>query len=232
MSREPRAAGDTAGRPSLDEGPFTQRLLPAGDAHLMAAAKAAILDERVAERLLDGLVSKEDVERSNSFNALLAAIGLAPDRWCRKWAFFADLLRSPNAFHRGIGVKTIARLVAADEERRLDDCLDELLQLIDDPKIMVARYVVQSMPELVGARPDLKPQLVDVLMQIGKARQPESRKELLRADAVDALNRILTRPDERQAAVPFVELAQASRSPKARKAARVFLASTVKKKVG
>ena len=232
MSRHSKPTDGSARLPLLDEGPFTQRILAPGDAHLLAAAEAALSDQRVADRLMDGLVAKDDVERSNSFNALLAAIRLAPDDWCRNWVFFANLLRSQNAFHRGIGVKTIVALASADKEHHLDSCLDELLRLIDDPKIMVARYVVQSVPELVEARPDLKARLTDWLMQIGKAHQPESRKELLRADAVDALDRILHHHGERQAAAPFVELALASSSPKAKKAARVFLASTVKQKSG
>lgn len=196
---------------------------------MLAAARAALADERSADRLLDGLVLGNDVNRSNSFHALLIAIELSPGRWYQNWPFFVDLLRSPNAFHRGIGVKTIAALASPDNEHRLDISLDSLLELIDDPKIMVARYVVQAMPGLVEARPNLKSRLVSELLRIGEARQPESRKELLRADAIDALDRILSHSEQRQTVVPFVELALASSSPKARRAARAFLRSTAKK---
>ena len=58
-----------------------------------ALAKAALEDEKVLQDVLNGVLSKSDVVRQNSFQTLHFLSENRPESIYGKWDFFADLIR-------------------------------------------------------------------------------------------------------------------------------------------
>jgi hypothetical protein len=59
-----------------------------------ALAESALKDEKVLQELLNGVLSKKDTIRQNSFRALNFLSEKHPETLYGKWAFFTDLLKA------------------------------------------------------------------------------------------------------------------------------------------
>jgi hypothetical protein len=130
------------------------------------------------------------------------------------------LLESANAFHRAVGIRLLARLAQAPQ---FNATLEQYLGLLDDPKVMVTRYLVQAAPELVQRRPDLTGRVTDHLLTIDKTQHNPDRRDLIKADIIDYLESVWDTSEERQRFLDFARPVLECSSPKARKAARQFL---------
>ena len=118
----------------------------------------------------------------------------------------------------------LAFLSAVDEERRLDSILDSYLRMLDDDKVMVARYFVQTLHLIPEARPDLREKVIACLLDVENTHHTESRKSLLKADIINAFDRLFEGSStwEQEQILAFVEKEQDSESPTTRKAAKAF----------
>ena len=63
-------------------------------------AQMALKDEKVLQEALDGVLSKKDVIRQNSFQVLNFLSEKHPDKIYDRWDFFANLIRKGNSFHK------------------------------------------------------------------------------------------------------------------------------------
>jgi len=63
-------------------------------------AEIALEDEEILREALDGVLSKKDVVRKNSFQILNVLSMEYPDKIYDRWDFFADLIREGNSFHK------------------------------------------------------------------------------------------------------------------------------------
>ena len=83
-------------------------------------AQMALKDEKVLQEALDGVLSKKDVIRHNSFQALNFLSEKHPEKLYGKWDFFTDMIRKGNSFHKYIAVRIIANLTKADPENKFE----------------------------------------------------------------------------------------------------------------
>jgi hypothetical protein len=136
----------------------------------------------------------------------------------------AASLASDNGYHRAGAALLLPLLLPADEERRFDRIRRRYFALLDDESIVVARYVAQSAAAVAGNRPDLLPAIVRGLLGAETSHHTPSRKELLKSDVIEALERLFPalRPASRKKALAFVMAQVASPSPRTRKALRRF----------
>jgi hypothetical protein len=140
-----------------------------------------------------------------------------------EWDYFVGLLDSKNAFHRAVAVRLLANLTSADEERRFEELIDRYFDLLDDDKVMVARYLAQQAGKIVAAKPHLQPQITQELLGVDNTHHNQSRKDLLKGDVIQAFDEFLAETDDRESILTFVQAQLECSSPKTRKAAKAFL---------
>jgi hypothetical protein len=190
---------------------------------LKEAMQLALAEEEALKALLDGLVSKEDAYRYNCFEVLLQISEDRPRVLYPEWDRFIGLMRSGNAFFRSIALRLVANLTGADEERQFEDLFDEYFGLLDDEKVMVARYLVQSASQIARRKPHLREKIAEKLLDIDRTHHTEGRKALIKADAVEFFETFFEELPDEERMLAFAEGMITCSSPKARKAAKTFL---------
>jgi len=183
----------------------------------------AVSQPEVLGWILEGLQSSEDTLRFNCFEVLLHIAEQVPSLLYPHWQYFMDMLSSSNAYHRSIGLRMIAALTAVDVKKRFDETFEDFFELLYDDKVMVARYLVQSIPGIFAFKPYLTQKIVDRLFEIEHGSKPRSQKDLVCADIIEALAQIYEDYPDQRKIIAFVQRQCDSSSPKARKAARDFL---------
>jgi hypothetical protein len=174
---------------------------------------------------VEGCFAKDETYRYNCVRVFFRALEGQPALFYPYWERFARMIDSPNGFFRSTAAQAIAYLTAVDEKQKLDTILETYLGMLDDKKIMVARYFAQSIYLVVKARPDLREKIIAHLLDVESARHTESRKSLLKADIINAFDRLFkTLPkQEQKETLVFAENELESESPSTRKAAKEFL---------
>jgi hypothetical protein len=191
---------------------------------LEEAMQLALVEGEALRALLDGLVSKEDAYRYNCFEVLLQISEGQPRVLYPEWDRFVELMGSGNAFHRSIALQLIANLTGADdEEGQFENLFDEYFNLLDDEKVMVARYLVQSAGQIARRKPHLREKIAEKLLDIDQTHHAEGRKALIKADAVEFFETFFEELPDKERVLAFIEGMLACSSPKARKAAKAFL---------
>jgi hypothetical protein len=185
-----------------------------------------LADVELRHILVEGSFDKNEIVRYNCARVLFRALGRSPESFYSYWDRFAKMLESPNGFHRSVAAQAIASLAAVDSDGRLNRVWKAYIGLLDDDKVMVSHYFIETLDKTCRARPDLQTKIFGALVGIDRTQHPPARKELLRADILtifDTLFDTLT-PAQRQRASAFAKAALTSSSPKTRKAAKSFVA--------
>ena len=185
----------------------------------------ALESAELRDLLVEGCFAKDETYRYNCVRVFFRALEKQPALFYPYWERFAGMIDSPNGFYRSTVTQAVAYFIAVDEDRRLDAILEDYLHMLDDDKIMVARYFVQTIHLLPEARPDLREKVVACLLDVENTRHTESRKSLLKADIINAFDQLfetLTEQEQKQT-LAFTEKELDSESPSTRKAAKAFL---------
>jgi len=190
---------------------------------LEEAMLLALTDGGALDALLDGLTSKEDTYRYNCFEVLLRISESRPQVLYPQWDHLVELLGSSNGFYRSMALRLIANLTGADEEERFETIFERYFDLLDDEKVMVARYLVQSAEVIARRKPHLLEGIAEKLLGIEQTHHTEGRKALVKADALEFLETFFEELPDKERALAFAEGLLTSSSPKARKAAQAFL---------
>lgn len=186
-----------------------------------AASKALKEGETLAE-LLEGIVSKQDKIRFNSYHVLLHISEHNPDILYPKWDYLADLLTSDNHYNRYIVINLLARLVKVDKENKFEVCFDRYFDNIAGEKTMVAGQAALNAGKITKAKPNLQAKITYTLLNIDQIHRGK-QTELMKAYAIEALNDYFDEIADKEKIVDFVKAQLVSASPKTRKAAKIFL---------
>jgi hypothetical protein len=194
-------------------------------AELYALVEPALESTELRDLLVDGCFAKDETHRYNCVRVFFRALEKEPALFYPYWGRFAEGIHSPNGFYRSSSTQAIAFLTAVDQERQLDSILEAYLGILDDDKVMVARYFVQTIHLIPEARPDLREKVIVCLLGVENTRHTESRKSLLKADIISAFDQLFegSSVQEQKQILAFVEKKQDSESPSTRKAAKAFL---------
>ncbi len=193
------------------------------DPDLTQAIPAAISDDGFRRQLLDALTSRNDNFRFNCFKVLEQASARDPASLCRHWDELVLLLDSPNAYHRSTAVRLLANLARADAPGRFESLADRFFDLLDDDKIVTARYLVGTVSTIIESHPHLIPKVSARLLAVDETHHTEGRKDLLKGDIVEAFGRFFAQVPDKSKVVSFVRAQLKSSSPRTRKAAKAFL---------
>jgi hypothetical protein len=204
--------------------PKTRAVLEKKNPDLDPLVRRAASDDELLDLLIAGLTEKNETWRYNCHKAVYRLSQKDPARVYPYWDRVAGLLASDNGYHRAGGALLLPLLLPADTERRFDRMRKRYFALLDDDSIVTARYVAQSAAAIAEHRPDLLPAIVRGLLEVEATRHPDSRKELLKSDVIEALERLYPAlgPAARKTALAFAQAQAASSSPRTRKAAKRF----------
>ena len=197
------------------------------DANPEAFARMALEDERVLQEAFDGLLSKNDVVRQNSFQTLSFLSEKHPERLYDKWDFFADLIRKGNSFHKYIAIWIIANLTKVDPINKFEKLFDDYYGLLGDKSVIPPWHVAAKSGIIALAKPELQSKITNRLLDIDNTVQ--RHKDLVKSGAIEAFNAYFEESKDQARIIEFVKAQLNSESPKTRKMAKKFLEKWNKK---
>jgi hypothetical protein len=192
-----------------------------------ALVQLALKDEKVLQEAFDGVLSKKDVVRQNSFQTLNFLSEKHPESIYGKWDFFADLIRRGNSFHKYIAIWIIANLAKADPENKFEMLFDEYYGLLGDKSVIPAAHVAAKSGKIALAKPALQTEITNRLLDIDNTVQ--KHKGLVKASAIEAFDAYFEQSRDQARIIEFVKVQLNCESPKTRKMAKKFLEKWSKK---
>ena len=197
------------------------------DVNLATLAQTALEEEKVLQEALDGVLSKKDIVRQNSFQTLNLLSEKHPDRIYSRWDFFANLIRKGNSFHKYIAIWIIANLTKADPENKFEELFDAYYSLLGDKSVIPAGHVAVKSGIIALAKPALQREITNRLLDIDNTVQ--RHKDLVKAGAIEAFDAYFKTSKDKKRIIEFVKAQLNCESPKTRKMAKKFLEKWNKK---
>lgn len=185
-------------------------------------AEKALNNNKVLLELLEGILSKDDKLRYNSFNVLLFISETHPEILYSEWEFFVDLINSNNSYRKLIAIRLIANLVIIDKENKFDKIFTKYYSILDDEKTMTAAHLAANSGKIAKAKPQLRPKITTRLLNIDKTHQGK-QKELIKGYIIEAFDQYFEEAEYQSEIIEFVKNQLSSGSPKTRKIAEKFL---------
>jgi len=194
------------------------------EAEIADLAEKALTDDTALTGLVAGLSSKNLESKQRSFLSLQMLAATDPARLYRRhWEDIARFLDDPGVDAKYIGIYLMAGMAAADDEDRFDDVFYKYFSLLDDNSLIAPMHVALAAAAVFKAKPDLRNDIVKLLLSIDKTHHTQSRKALIAAYAIDSLDKVFDDIEDKAAALEFVRGYLKAPSPKARMMARAFL---------
>jgi hypothetical protein len=192
-----------------------------------ALARMALEDEKVLQEAVDGVLSKNDVVRQNSFQTLNFLSEKHPDSVYDRWEFFANLIRKGNSFHKYIAIWIIANLTKADPENKFEKLFNDYYGLLGDKSVIPAGHVAAKSGIIALAKPELQTEITNRLLDIDNTVQ--RHKDLVKAGAIESFDAYFEQSKDQEKILEFVQVQLNCESPKTRKLAKEFLEKWSKK---
>ena len=185
-------------------------------------AEKALNNNKILSELLEGILSKDDALRYNSFNVLLLISETHPEILYPKWEFFVDLINSYNSYRKLIAIRIIANLVRIDKENKFEKIFSKYYSILDGEKTMTAAHLAANSGKIAKAKPQLRPKITTRLLNIDKTHQGK-QKELIKGYVIEAFDQYFEEAENQSEMIEFVKKQLNSNSPKTRKIAEEFL---------
>jgi len=185
-------------------------------------ARKAVNNPDIFWELKAGVRSKDNTTRQNSFKAMQVIAQENPDFLYGEWEYFQEMLNSPNNYHKYIAIYILASLTSVDTDNKFERIFDDYYQVLAGDKAMNASHVALNSSIIAHNKPDLRSRIVDLLTSIDDIHQGK-QKELIKAYAIESLQKIYPEAEDQQLIENFVKTQMDSKSPKTRKMAKSFL---------
>jgi hypothetical protein len=187
------------------------------------AAKEASKDKSLLSAILQGVLSKKERVRFNCFKALLSISEKHPSVLYPQWDFFADLLNSPNTYHKYIAIYIVANLAGYDSKNRFEKIFDKYYGLLEDKSVIPPAHLAANSGKIVRAKPKLQTRITNRLLAIDKTNHSPERKDLTKGYVIEAFGQYFEEAKQKKKMLEFAKAQLNSRSPRTRKKAREFL---------
>ena len=180
-------------------------------------------DNKIFSQVLNGVKAKEDSVRYP--NAIALEVLSEKNPWIvyPEWDFFVKLLGSNNAYHKSIAISTISNLTAIDREQKFEEIFDLYFKLIDEKSVIVARKLCIYAGRIAKAKPELKTDITNILLNINETQHNPSRKDLIKGDIIKSFGVYFKDIKEKKKILDFVISQLSSSSPSTVKKAKEFL---------
>jgi hypothetical protein len=187
-----------------------------------ALARESLNNEDLFCELKEGVLSKNNNVRQNSFKALQFLAEEDPEFLYPEWDLFQEMLHSSNNFHKYIAIYILASLTSVDKDKRFEEIFDDYYGILAGDKAMTASHVALNSSVIAHNKPELRSRIVDTLMRIDEIHQGK-QKELIKAYAIEALGKIYPEVEDKELIENFIKSQVDSKSPKTRNMAQCFL---------
>lgn len=185
-------------------------------------SEKALTDEKLLHELMDGILSKDNAIRQNSFKTLEIVSEEEPGFLYPKWDYFSKMLKSKNNYHKYIAVYLLANLTAVDEENKFESIFDDYYGILGGDKAMTASHVALNSSKIAINKPELQEKIIDILLDIDNIHQGR-QKELIKAYVIETMQNIYPEVENKERIELFINAQLESSSPKTRKLAGYFL---------
>ncbi len=98
------------------------------------------------------------------------------------WDVLTAKFQSPNSFIRSIGIMLVADNVRWDDRNQFGSIIEDYLDFVDDEKPITVRQCIQSLGQIVEARPEFAPRICDRLLAVDISLRKETQQKLLLMD--------------------------------------------------
>ena len=149
-------------------------------------ARAGSLSPEDIPFLVDLLKEKDDNLRYHSLLLLQNRSETNPDVY-PFWDVLVEKFKSPNSYHRSIGLMLIAENVRWDAACKFDPILEDYLAMVDDEKPVTVRQCVQSLCKVVPYKTHLIPRITEKLMSVDLSSRKETQQKILLLDILSVL---------------------------------------------
>ena len=190
---------------------------------IKAIARKALKDEKLLAELLDNLWSKNETIRYNSHKVLLQISEEQPKTLYTHWDYLVKFLDSDNTYHKLSAVILLANLTKVDKVNKFEKIFTKFYGLLDDKSFITAAYVSGVSGKIALAKPNLQTKITNRLLSIDKTHHQQERKDLAKANIIEAFEEYYEQARYKNKMLDFVEKQLDCASPKTRKKAREFL---------
>ena len=185
-------------------------------------AKNALTDDELFQELLNGIVSKDNTTRSNSFNALQVISEEKPEFLYPQWDYFQKMFTSKNNYHQYIAINLLADLTKVDKENKFDAIFEDYYSILAGDKVMTASYVISNSVKIAVNKPELESRVLDRLLNIDNIHQGK-QKELLESYVIEALRKMYPKIKDKERVMKFIGEQLESSSFNTRSSAACFM---------
>jgi len=190
---------------------------------IRAIAKKALTDDKLLAELLDNLRSKKETIRYNSHKVLSQISEEQPKLLYGQWDYFVRFLDSDNTYHKLSAIILLANLTKIDRGNKFEKIFNKFYGLLNDKSFITAAYVCGASGKIALAKPKLQAKITNRLLSIDKTQHEQERKDLVKANIIEAFEEYYDQIRGKKKIVEFVEKQLNCESPKTRKAAKEFL---------
>jgi hypothetical protein len=179
-------------------------------------------DDGKLSEALEGVLSKKDEIRSNSFKILMHVSEEQPKVLYSKWDYLADLLDSDNHYQRYISINILANLAVVDTKNKFEKIFDKYFSNIEGDRTMVAGQAALNSGKIAKVKPNLQTKITNRLLNIDKTHRGK-QIDLIKAYVIEAFNEYFEESSDKKKILGFVKAQLESKSPKTKKLANEFL---------
>jgi len=193
------------------------------DADIQRVADKALADNNLLLELLAGLQVKQETLRYNCSKVLTLLSQKHGEVLYPHWGYFAVMLGSTNTYWKLSAILIIANLTRVDTDNKFETLFDNYYALLDDKSMITAIYIASNSGKIVKSKPHLEAAITNRLLDINQTHHTSDRKDLIKANIIEALDEYYKQANAKERIIAFVEQQLNSSSPKARKTATRFL---------
>ncbi len=151
---------------------------------LQEAAKRLSKDD--IPQLVEWLSLKDDKIRYQAF-LLLQNRSVFFDDVYPYWETFCDKIKNANSYQRSIGLMLVAENTKWDQENRIENAIDEYLELLNDEKPVTIRQCIQSLAKIAAIKPGLNNKIADRLISFNLMAIKETMRKSILLDSLNVL---------------------------------------------
>ena len=180
------------------------------------------IDAEKLSEAVEGVLSKRDEIRSNSFKILMHVSEEQPKVLYPKWDYLADLLDSDNHYQRYISINILANLAVVDTKNKFEKIFDKYFSNIEGDRTMVAGQAALNSGKIAKVKPNLQTKITNRLLNIDETHRGK-QIDLIKAYVIEAFNEYFEESSDKKKILGFVKAQLESKSPKTKKLANEFL---------
>ncbi|HNR05035.1 MAG: hypothetical protein PHI04_08180 [Clostridiaceae bacterium] len=144
------------------------------------------LQKEEISQLMEWLTEKDDKLRYHTL-LLLQYRSEHYDDVYPFWDVFCEKLKSPNSYHRSLGLMLMADNVKWDRENKIDGAIDDYLKILYDEKPIIVRQCIQALGKIVPYKTQLHEKIANELMAINIMDVKQTMRKLILLDILNIL---------------------------------------------